>query len=440
MFKDEKIINLQIKMKVRLKMKLKKIAITLIAICNILIFSPKNVQAFQPASHDVLITRVANELPKNSIIAKALKTYPEIAAWGSIGPDLGYLQVSELGGYAPWGDRYHYYKVGSYAAMQLKDALESGDLKNIAFAAGWVSHVSGDLACHGIYVNPECGVYLDNENGRSMHKKMENEAEAYAWVNIGGNSLNDYNTTNFANRFAAVGNIPFDFMNAESLKIYESSPSTVEEKSWANTLLAGLKTGQGYNYVDYNESISFLSQNDREEHLKQAFETSEKQCYELLSSAENGDYSKFTDRWNLDVGKSDSPISSLTAVVTTGTKFGSGTDDDVYFVMELKNGEEKQWKLDKSFYNDFENGDKDEYYLYINDPDFKPDSVSKIWIKKNDASYSVAGDWYFASLKVNVNGQDVLNVSPNKWVKDNSNQEFDVDWSNVNNTTDPVFS
>lgn len=421
-------------------MKLKKILITVMIICNMLIFCPKGVQAFQPAAHDVLITRVGNELPENSTIAKAIKEYPDIASWGAVGPDLGYLQATALGGYAPWADRYHYYKVGSYAAEQLREALNSGDLKKIAFAAGWVSHVSGDLACHGIYVNPECGVYLDNEDGRSMHKKMENEAESYAWVDIGKNSIDSYNTAGLSSKFAEVDDIPFNIMNAASKKIYGSSPTLVEEKAWTKTLLTGLKTGIGYNYGNHDESVNFLSENNRKEHLKEAFETAKAQCYELLNLAENGNYSKFTDRWNLDVGKSNSPISSLTAIVTTGTKLGAGTDDDIYFVIELQNGEEKQWKLDKSFYNDFENGDKDEYYLYINDVNFKPSSVSKVWVKKENSSRSIAGNWYFQALKVNVNGQDVLNVTPNKWVNDNNSQEFSVDWSDVGNLTDPEFN
>ncbi|WP_243169698.1 hypothetical protein [Clostridium algidicarnis] len=51
-------------------------------------------------------------------------------------------------------------------------------MKKITFAVGWISHITGDLACHGIFVNTECGVYLDNENTRALHKELGNNAEA----------------------------------------------------------------------------------------------------------------------------------------------------------------------------------------------------------------------------------------------------------------------
>ncbi|WP_242874993.1 MULTISPECIES: zinc dependent phospholipase C family protein [Clostridium] len=358
--------------------------ITFLLSLSIILICGNNVKAFQPVSHYVIIEKASKNLSDNSIIRKSIENYPNIAAWGSVGPDLGYMQVGQLGNYSPWADRYHYYKVGSYASTQLKNALQSGDMKKIAFAAGWVSHISGDLACHGIYVNPECGVYLDNINGRKMHAQMEKEAEPYAWVNIGGHSINDYNSTNIPNNiFKNVDSIPFDLMNATSQQIYGTSPSVAEEKLWAKTLFTGFKTGIGYNYVNYNESKQFLSNGTREERLKNAFNEGEDQCYKLLSYSEAGDYSKFTDRWNLDVGRSNSPISSLTAIITTGTKLGAGTDDDIYFGIHLKSGEKKEWLLDKQTYNDFENGACDEYYLYINNVDFMPKMVDNVWIRKN---------------------------------------------------------
>lgn len=152
----------------------------------------EEVQAFQSASHYALIQKVKDNLPSNSIIGQAIKEYPNIAAWGSIAPDLGYFQPGQLGGYAPWADRYHYYKVGSFAKTQLKEAIDSRDNKKIAFAAGWVSHVSGDLASHGIYVNPECGVYLDNESTRSTHSELEGKAEPYVWSTLGNQDMNLY--------------------------------------------------------------------------------------------------------------------------------------------------------------------------------------------------------------------------------------------------------
>lgn len=421
----------------------KKISIfllgTYILVSSIFIMTSQKASAFQPASHTAIIKTVAKNLPNNSVIKTSIETYPDIAAWGATAPDLGYFQPAELGGYAPWADRYHYYKVGSYAKELLQEALASNDPKQIAFSAGWVSHVIGDLACHGIYVNPESGVYLDNEDGRSLHKELESKAEPYVWSSLAGLSLDDYQNKNLYNKFSGIDDIPFYLMNNASNEIYGDSPSTSNEENWANILLTGLKTGIGYSYTDYSDSVSFLNENNRRERLTNAFSTANSQCTELFKSAEMGDYESFSDRWNLDVGASESPISSLTTIVTTGTKSGAGTDDDIYFGIELTTGDTKEWLLDKSFYNDFENGDKDEYYLYINDLDFSPSLVKRIWIRKDHIDYSLGEAWYFASVCVNVNGKNVLSENPNSWIRSNSTVYFDADWSSVTNVSDPNF-
>ncbi|MBB6625160.1 zinc dependent phospholipase C family protein [Clostridium gasigenes] len=230
---------------------------------------------------------------------------------------------------APWADRYHYYKVGTFASEQLKMALASKDMKKIAFAAGWLSHITGDLACHGIFVNPECGVYLDNENTRPLHRELENNAEAIVWADIAKKPIEDY-SKGIAPIFSNIEDIPFDLVNDVSQKVYGVSANLSEEKLQCKTLMIGLQTGIGYNYGDLQKSKELLSQNGRLERLKNAFIDAQNKCTSLLIEAEKGDYSKFSDRWNLDVGKSASPISSLTAVVETGNEFGNGTDDDIF--------------------------------------------------------------------------------------------------------------
>ena len=419
---------------------MKKVVFSLVGvifISSMFIINPKEVKAFQPASHYALLQKVESNLPSNSVIGQAIRKYPNIAAWGSVGPDLGYFQPSQLGEYAPWADRYHYYKVGTFAKNQLKKAMNSGDLKRIAFAAGWVSHVTGDLACHGIYVNPECGVYLDNEDGRSLHSELEEKAEPYVWETLGDQDSNIYINEKLANIYSITSSIPFDLMNETSEEVYNTSTSTSEEERWCDVLLTGLNSGIGYTYTDYDEALEFLNQNGRIARLEDAFSTAEEQCENLLNLADKGDYSKFTDRWNLDVGASESPISSLTAVVTTGTESGAGTDDDIYFGIELKTGDTKEWKLDKSFYNDFENGDKDEYYLYIDDIDFSPSLVSKVWLEKKHIKYSIGESWYLDSLMVDVNGQTVLSENSNQWIKGNNTVYFDADWSSMTEISDP---
>ncbi|WP_243170867.1 hypothetical protein [Clostridium algidicarnis] len=54
-------------------------------------------------------------MPEQSLIKKSLEAYLGIANGGSIALDLGYLQLGQVLDRAPWDDRYHYYKVGTFS-------------------------------------------------------------------------------------------------------------------------------------------------------------------------------------------------------------------------------------------------------------------------------------------------------------------------------------
>lgn len=95
--------------------KSKKLAFLLAGMVAFGTLHAEEVKAFKPAAHYALIQNVSDDLSTDSMIRKAIKAYTEMAAWGSIGPDLGSIQVTGLAGYTPWADRYHYYKVGSFA-------------------------------------------------------------------------------------------------------------------------------------------------------------------------------------------------------------------------------------------------------------------------------------------------------------------------------------
>lgn len=123
----------------------------------------------------------------------------------------------------------------------------------------------------------------------------------------------------------------------------------------------------------------------------------------------------------------------------TGDISGAGTDDDIYLGIQLKNGSKKEWKLDKNSYNDFERADNDEYYLYINDINFLPKDVNKVWIRKQHINFSMGESWYLEEVNINVNGKVALSAKPNKWIEKTDIQYFNVDWSKIVNITDPSF-
>jgi len=405
--------------------------------------------AFQPVSHYVLMKKTTEKLEKNSIIKKALETYPKIAAWGANGPDLGLIQLGEAFGYSPWSCAYHYFKVGSFTSKQLQNALASGDLKKIAFAAAWATHVGGDLGCHGIFVNPECGVYLDKPEGRPLHIALEQAAEPYLWVNMGGFSNEDY-MAGVANRFADSSDLPFDLMRQTSNEIHGNAPGDSEARRWVTAFHLGLKTGVGYKYTTYNEALKFLSENNREERLNNAFNSALTRCVSMLKGAESGDYSMFKDRWNLDVGRSDSPLSNLTVHVTTGSNsisnFGTGTDDYVYFGIELKDGTSKEWSLSNGKYsgitvNDFESGNTDKFYLYIDrfSHNISPENIKNIYVRKEEFNPSLGHDWYLDHLTVFANGVSAFDKDIKKWIdEDHSTYREAVDFSSIQGIPDPA--
>lgn len=413
----------------------------LCVLMGIVVFSVPNVEkvsAFQAASHYTLIENVASNLPKNSVIRKAIQNNPNIAAWGSVGPDLGYAQVRALGDYAPWADRYHYDKIGTFSANLLKNALKSKDQKQIAFAAGWVSHVCGDMACHGEYVNPECGVYLDRTDTRKLHSKLEKNAEPYVWSTL-GNIEAPYNKSNLSDIFSNKKQIPYGLLKETTKSVYQTTVSKKEVKKWVKIFSIGIETGVGYKYISKKKAMKILNQNNRKERLTNAFQTAKSKCTTLLKQAEKGDYHNFSDRWNLDVGQSQSPISTITVSVKTGTKSKAGTDDDIFFGIETKSGKTKEWLLDMAGYNDFEKGDNDDYYLYINDEQITPSSISHVYFKKKHLKNSNGESWYFEQFKVDANGVNVCSEKPQKWLKGNKVVRFASDWSAVKNISDPAF-
>lgn len=423
---------------------MKKFVCSSLSILLISMFLSQNVLAYQPASHYVLMKETTKNLPENSIIRRSMETYPGIATWGANAPDLPYFQPRQVLEYAPWADRYHYYKIGSLAKEMLQEALLSQDMKKIAFAAGWVTHLTGDYGCHGIYVNPEAGVYLADPSGRPLHKQLESMAEPYLWVSIGGLSQSDYDD-GIEDVFSSISDIPFDLLNSACINIFGISEPTMEQQASCAALMTGLKLGVKYKYTDYDESIQFLSENNRKERLENSLAEGVKLATIMLTNAENNTYTSFTNRWNLDVGRSEIPISSLTVLVHTGTeKRGfldhewAGTDDDVYFGIRLQDGTTKEWILDKLGYNDFEIDDTDEYYLY-NDANIHPDEISSIYLRKTTSNDIVDnGDWFVEDISIVINGYTVLNQQIKKWLdEDNDTFTTDVDFTGLNLETNP---
>lgn len=384
--------------------------------------------AFQPGSHYVLMKSVVGEL-NEGIVKSALHEHMDIAAWGANGPDLGLIQVGELRGYSPWSSNFHYFKVGSFSESLMKKAIQSKDAKKIAFAAGWVTHCCGDMGCHGLFVNPEAGVYLADPESRPLHMELEKNAEPVLWAEKGGFKKGDYKANGIANSFSNASELPYDLIAETCLEVHGEKPSNTEMRSWVELFHLALKTGVGYTYTSYDEARGYLEINNRYERLMTGFDSALARCVDLLNGAQSDSFEGYVDRWNLDVGRSSSPVSNLHVEVRTAPQsifdFGSGTDDYVYFGVRFKDGLTKKFELSNGKLggigvNDFEAGQKDKFYLYIDRASeyFEPEDIESLFLEKKEASLSIGGDWKPENIQVFMNGELVLDEDINKYLTD----------------------
>ncbi len=390
---------------------LKKIIILFIII-NIFLIA--NISAYGPAGHYILLRKVYDSLPVGSRIKKAITNYPRIAATGALGPDIGYADNPIIrASYAPWADRYHYDHAGSMAGTMLKSALRAHDERWIAFAAGWLTHVIGDMSIHGFYINPEAGVYLDSVQGRKLHKSLEINAEPFMWTIIGGRSeiewaeLSDGLTHKIlTENFCRADEIPCNLIDNTSDSIWGKHPGT-EFRIWYQKFIMGLNLEIGYEYLKLNDALTVLNINDRKKRLTKATATAISDTLTLLLAAESNDYSDFSDGWNLDAidPKYDHrSIGTLVVSVKTADKLGAGTDADIYFGFVNSTGSRKQWKIDKEMYNDLEQNDSDDYYFYLNDPLFTIENINKVYLMMGE-HHGTGPDWKCSSITIWINGK-----------------------------------
>ena len=155
------------------------------------LIAPRPAAAYQPGAHYCLVMNVAGNLPDGNIFKTAIQTYPRWAAWGSDGPDLPGILPSQMSGRTAWFDATHYQKTGQYVRFLLRESVglyiqnnrQQEYLKGVAFAAGYATHVAGDMAVHGILVNLECGIAVgSNDHQKDVHHVLEGWADIYTWA------------------------------------------------------------------------------------------------------------------------------------------------------------------------------------------------------------------------------------------------------------------
>lgn len=118
---------------------------------------------------------------------------------------------------------------------------------------------------------------------------------------------------------------------------------------------------------------------------------------------------RFIFRFIVDVANATSASGnencSITVRIRTKDVWLAGTDDYVYFGMELKDGRISEHLLDKSGYNDFERDDDDSYTVSL--PASSGAEINRVWIRKWKPAASASDGWHIRDIFVSGDGINV---------------------------------
>lgn|GEM_PF-2996605 len=109
-------------------------------------------------------------------------------------------------------------------------------------------------------------------------------------------------------------------------------------------------------------------------------------------------------------------VKSVSVKVRTADKLGAGTDADIYFGVQLRDGSKKEWLLDIPLYNDLEKGDDDWYHFFTGMPNARKDQVQSVYLRMANTK-GLGPDWNCHSIRVSVNGGPERSFAVNKEFK-----------------------
>ncbi|MBU3108406.1 phospholipase C [Clostridium gasigenes] len=117
------------------------------------------------------------------------------------------------------------------------------------------------------------------------------------------------------------------------------------------------------------------------------------------------------------------PIGKFHVVLGTANEFQAGTNDYIYFGMQLEDGKTVEFECTLAG-DDFEQNFRTAYELNITDPTFDPQNVKKVWIRK--AKFGAGDDWKVNDIEVYMKGIRVFNKNINTWLSGNTTYNMDV--------------
>jgi hypothetical protein len=118
----------------------------------------------------------------------------------------------------------------------------------------------------------------------------------------------------------------------------------------------------------------------------------------------------------------EEPVESIEVEVDTANARWAGTDDDVFLRLGRRGQDNLRFQLDKNFYNDFEQGDRDTYSVAIDDAireGMTVSDISRVQLEKSEDG--IAGGWKLGGMTLRVNGKPFYEDNDiNQWLEDNN--------------------
>lgn len=344
-----------------------------ILISSIILSKPK-ASAFKPIGHMVLADKVCKELPQESMFKKCMEMYPDYARLGSIAPDLPAART-----YMTGMSYFHYHTPNVVAKELLEKAvaltrsphnMTRGDSAFVSFAAGWITHITGDFGSHGTYVYPFAGFYISGNGAeKGCHSKLELMADEMLFYK--------YATPSLIGKARSQKKKKHEFiLNQMLLEILKTDSLLASIDKRLNHILRQDSSLNNYrrNRMALTKNLaSMLTQdhlaNDRLEEfwrdrftpadppasvpnikdslhyeslIEKAFQVGHQRATELIIEAENNNnYASFNDNWNLDVGEN----ATVTYTIDLDTRWGKwyflglggGTRNNFYIKLFRKN-------------------------------------------------------------------------------------------------------
>lgn len=310
---------------------------------------------------------------------------------GAVAPDFGQTGVDK--DYAEYQDHFFNPYTGKnftyeswwYLAEKINDTAESQTRNYIAQAVGkWkdgsyaeTSYLLGKATHYFADLNePHHASNLTAVNPNSAHSQFEKyvgQIQNKFLLNTIGEDKSEYSA--FSNKNLA------DFLTYQSYKYaklaYALSPKAVASSSWD----------------DWNEAAGLS--------FKNAQRGTATVIYRFLKEVTYGGQPV------------TSPIGKFHVVIKTANETNAGTDDYVYFGMELNNGMKKEFYCNLPG-DDFAAGSVGSYEFEITDASFDPSQVKRVWLRK--AAFNVRDDWKIDTLDVYMQGTRVLTKTINQWL------------------------